>query len=106
MIGEIKSLKSQDLEAGQLPEAPGECAISLLVHIGPEGQEQSELFFLEVMTPRWFEKIGRPFWCTRVLIVPSFDWLTVEREIGRMLTQCQADTWPEVTEKIGYFLER
>jgi hypothetical protein len=106
MVGEIKSLKSQDIEAGRLPEDPSDCAVSLLIHIGPEGEEQSELFFLEVITPRWFERIGRPFWGTRVLIVPGFDWMTVEQELGQMLAQCQADTWPEVIEKISHFLER
>ena len=103
MLAEIKSLRCYDSEA--VPNDGSDCAVSLIVSLGPQGVDMRADFDLEVITFGWLRKIGRAWWGRNSLIVPVFDWDAVRRELEQMLAQCTGVDWPQVRERVCEFLD-
>jgi hypothetical protein len=103
MLAEIKSLRSYDSE--EIPNNTSDCAVSLIVSLGPKDVDTHEDFDLEVITIGWLQNIGRAWWGRNSLILPVFDWNAVTSELEQMLAQCAGEDWPQVREKVCEFLE-
>ena len=96
---ELKSLHSPDADlVSYRPERERCFSIFVEAMIGPEGEDSSDSFGIEVCTPAWLESeclswggvFGR-----HLLIVPSYDYDEIFKLIRRRCEECAGEDWME-----------
>ncbi|MHB2020411.1 MAG: Imm8 family immunity protein [Candidatus Xenobia bacterium] len=105
MKAELKSLGSIQLDRGELPSDPEDCAIRMTAAVGELGDEAADNFDFTVVTPRSLARelsegphylLGR-----HLVIVERFDWDLVEAAIRSVVEREEAPTWEELAARIG-----
>ena len=103
-IPELISLTSPDLEEGQYPEDPADCAVLLEAEIGPSDEDGADLFNFVVVTHRFLAREAEPRWVRGQLVVPEFSWKAARDSLSKLLLSCSGNTWSEVSEKLSRYL--
>ncbi len=108
MRAKLKALHSPDVDLDTFSPSDPTCFGFLLqAMIGPEGQDGSESFDIEVCTPKWLlERHGRGA-CpdvvlgTHMMFVFSYDLGQIRAALERYCERCFGDDWQELTQKLA-----
>ena len=107
MRAELKTMMSPDvpdLESWR-PETE-EFSILLELDIGPKNDSGSDIFYLEVVSPKYLAGLveNEPILFGRaLLIMDGFSYKRVKKFIERWCERTHGKTWEEITEKLSRF---
>ncbi|WP_175932830.1 MULTISPECIES: immunity 8 family protein [unclassified Burkholderia] len=107
MKAEIKSLYSLQLEdtlINYLPDDVSNFGTWIRAYIGPQGEEGSEAFDIEVCTPEWLKSrctIEGAMWGRHMLIVGAYDYEAIKAFIERYVATCHGDDWAAIATKLS-----
>lgn len=86
------------------PNDPENFAISVRMMIGPDSAPGAESFDLLVCTPIWIAEdcdAYKHVWGHQKLIVPAFDFESIERLIRSYCEHCVGDDWPAIARQLS-----
>jgi hypothetical protein len=98
---EMKSILCHDLEYGKEPPDSDNCSVFIEVEIGPKGQEGTDIFSFEAVTPQYLIGKTETRWGRGYLIMDSFSWPGVEKAVQKLLSHCARQTWHETATEIA-----
>jgi len=98
---EIKSIRCDDLAYGEQPSDSEDCSVSIVVEIGLKGQQGADLFYFDVVTPKYLMRTTETRWGRGCLIMDTFSWSVVEMSVQKLLSHCTQQTWQEVATELG-----
>ena len=107
MRAELKGLMSPDVPdlESWLPESD-RFSLLLELDIGPKNSEESEIFYLDVYSPKALTALLQddPILFGRaMLIMDGFSYKRVEKFIERWCERTHGKTWEEISEKLSRF---
>jgi hypothetical protein len=105
MKAELRSIWSIDTEDLATWNPPNEAyALHVRLMVGPHGEDGEESFDLTLCSTAWLRQLAqdeRIFDPRHHLILERFDWPTVEEYLVQRVARCEAESWPEVAEKVS-----
>ena len=105
MRAELKSMHSPDIDLPTFwPEKPDSFGFLMQVMIGPEGQEGTESFDIQVCTPKWLIEKHKPddvLFGTHMLIVFEYDVQRIQGFIQRYCQRCIGNSWQDIVPKLA-----
>lgn len=98
----VKQLWSPDLPQGspQLPSTPEHCYIVIQADIGLSDSDAADTFTFGVTTPAFLAAKGHQL-SRHEILLPQFDWQSVELAIQQRCKTATGSTWEELTKSIG-----
>lgn len=92
---------SPDLQSGQLPPDPENCAVLIETEIGFRGGAGGDIFSFVAITPEALKSSRSTCWGRGYLILDCFTWTEVTRSLEKLLLHCQRATWHEVAAELN-----
>ena len=82
IVPRLLNVSSSDLATGSLPSDPTHCRVAITAKIGASDGTGGDNFSFVVATPSALVESGTSQWGRGTLIVESFSWADVERDIS------------------------
>lgn len=98
---EIKSISCDDLAYGEQPSDSEDCSVSFVAMIGLKGQKGADVFYFDVVTPKYLMRTTETRWGRGCLIVDTFSWSVVEMAVQKLISHCTKQTWQEVAAELS-----
>ncbi len=87
------------------PENIENFSVWIAFSIGEENSNGSDLFLLNVCSPKWLiENTLTPTWGRHMLILNEYDRNTIKGTVSNYLESITKDSWLSLAEEIGKFL--
>lgn len=105
MKPKIKRYHSPDIDLRTYsPVEADNFSFLLQVMVGPDDSDACESFDIHVCTPRWLlDNCIAPLWGRHMLIVPSYDFRTIEELIGERFRECTGKDWLSVAGNLARY---
>ena len=83
-----------------LPEDVFDCGVFVEASIGPD-ESGGDIFSFTVVTPEFLKRDRSSRWGRGYLVVPAFDWESVELAIRKLLDHVARETWNDVAIELS-----
>lgn len=105
MRAKLKNLSSPDVELRSYwPEDESCFGFLIEAQIGPENENNADLFQIMVCTPDWIKtkySERKAIWGCHMLIVFEYDLTEIEATISRYVETCMANDWHGLATKLS-----
>jgi hypothetical protein len=98
---EVKSMISPDLDYGKVHWEPDNCSVLVEVEIGEKGKEGADIFYFNVVTPKFLLEHPTNRWGRGYLILKEFSWREIESFLNKLIHFVKKDTWDEVAVELS-----
>ena len=105
----LLSLRSPEIDIdGEYPADPGCFVILLEAEVGADGLAGSDVFRIQVCTPRWLSSRlaeDGEIWGRGLLMLPEWNIERIRLAVAAMCSRTTGATWQEVAQKLSRFAE-
>lgn len=99
----LRSISSDVVDIDQWkPLDPTDFCLDLIVRIGSAESVGADDFTVRVCTPSWLaSSVWTPTWGRGLLLVHSYDYEVVRKEIESYISGCRGNGWMDISEKLS-----
>lgn len=89
------------------PTDPTDVNYLLCLHIGPEGGQGSDLFYVHVLSEAValqlaIDGVARH---KKAIVIQHYAWSTVMSDVTQILDKVEGTSWTEIAQKLGQWLD-